>query len=136
MSIVLDASVAIEWFVKGQHSDAARLVAVRLLEDTAVVPQLWPLEIANVLTLAVRRGKIDPMTRSDALDALAGMSIEVDGETVSRAWADTLVLADNHRLTAYDAAYLELARRRRMPLASLDQELIAAAGAEGLEVLP
>jgi predicted nucleic acid-binding protein len=99
------------------------------------VPALWRLEVANSLTIAVRRGRIDAEFRRAALDDLALLDITTDTHTDTHAWAETLLLADGFRLTMYDAAYLELAHRRGVPLATLDEDLSAAALALGLRVL-
>jgi predicted nucleic acid-binding protein len=108
----------------------------RVVERGAWVPGLWRLEIANALQVAVRRGRIDAGFRDDALSDLAALSITVDLETAAHAWGATLQLAIGHSLTVYDAAFLELAQRRRLPLATLDRELRAAAEAAGVAVLP
>ncbi len=81
--------------------------------------------------MAVRRHRIDTAFRGAALADLAQLDITTDQQTDSRAWAETLELADRYRLTVYDAAYLELAQRRNLPLATLDQELLAAAQLAG-----
>jgi predicted nucleic acid-binding protein len=101
----------------------------------ATVPVIWRLEVANGLTMIRRRGLMTNDAATRALSSLALMPIEPDGETWPRAWAETGSLADTHRLTVYDAAYLELALRRGLPLATLDKELRGAAGACGVEVL-
>jgi predicted nucleic acid-binding protein len=98
------------------------------------VPALWRLEVANSLTIAVRRGRIDAEFRRAALDDLAMLEITTDNQTDTHAWAETLQLADRFRLTLHDA-YLELAHRRGVPLATLDEDLSAAALALGLNVL-
>ena len=99
------------------------------------MPALWRLEVANSLTIAVRRGRIDAEFRRAALDDLALLDITTDKQTDTHAWAETLQLADRFRLTMYDGAYLELAHRRGVPLATLDEDLSAAALALGLRVL-
>ena len=96
---------------------------------------LWRLEVANSLTVAVRRGRIDAEFRRAALDNLALLDITTDAHTDTHAWAETLLLADRFGLTVYDAAYLELARRRALPLAPLDEDLSAATSALGIYVL-
>jgi predicted nucleic acid-binding protein len=101
----------------------------------ALVPALWRLEVANSLTVAIRRGRIDAEFRRAALDDLALLDITTDAHTDTHAWAETLLLADRFRLTVYDAAYLELARRRALPLATLDEDLCGAASALGIQVL-
>jgi predicted nucleic acid-binding protein len=85
--------------------------------------------------MAVRKRRIDPDFRRAALADLALLDITTDQQTDSYAWTDTLNLADHFNLTVYDAAYLELARRRMLPLATLDQELGTAATAIGVTVL-
>lgn len=98
------------------------------------MPALWQLEVANSLTMAVRKRRIDPDFRRAALADLVLLDIATDQQD-SYAWTDTLDLADQFQLTVYDAAYLELAQRRGLPLATLDQELGTAARAIGLTVL-
>jgi predicted nucleic acid-binding protein len=107
----------------------------QVADDGAVVPALWRLEVANSLTGAVRRARIDADFRRAALANLALLDITTDQHTDSRAWGETLALADRFRLTLYDAAYLELAQRRSPPLATLDGNLPAAAGALGIRLL-
>jgi len=99
------------------------------------VPALWRLEVANSLTVAVRRSRIDADLRRGALADLALLDIVTDAHTEVHAWGETLILADRFRLTLYDAAYLELAQRRALPLATLDKPLRAAAAALGLSLL-
>jgi predicted nucleic acid-binding protein len=91
--------------------------------------------IANSFQTAIRRKRVTVAFRDRALEALATVEITVDPNTGDHAWATTLHLSDRFRLTAYDAAYLELAQRMKLPLASLDQQLHRAAAALGLQVL-
>ena len=98
----------------------------------AHVPALWPLEVANVLLVGERRGRITPSDSARFLAVLAAFPIAVDDETTSRAWGDTLAVARSRGLSVYDAAYLELAMRRSLPLATLDAKLRAAAEAVGV----
>ena len=104
----------------------------RVIESGAWVPGLWRLEIGNVLEMGVRKGRTDAAFRDAALADLALLPISVDPETDRHAWGATVKLAARHRLTLYDAAYLELARRRSLPLATLDAELRVAAAAEDI----
>lgn len=90
--------------------------------------------MANAFQMAIRRKRIDAPFRDKALAELATMAITIDPETDAQAWASTLHLSDRFGLTVYDAAYLELAQRRGMPLASLDQRRCAAATALGLTI--
>ena len=90
---------------------------------------------ANVLEMSRRRGRHDADFRDATLADLVQLPIQVDGETDNHAWAETLRLAERHKLTLYDAAYLELAQRRNLPLATLDRDLRRAAGAEKVRLL-
>jgi predicted nucleic acid-binding protein len=135
MSLVLASSATLAWIYGDETTDAIRAVFDRVVDGGAVVPGLWRLEVANSLTMAVRRRRINAEFRDDALADLALLDITVDQQTNTQAWAATLRLADSHRLTLYDAAYLELARRLQLPLATLDQELRSAGLAVGLEML-
>jgi predicted nucleic acid-binding protein len=99
------------------------------------VPGLWKLEAANILEMGARRGRHDAAFRNSTLADLALLPIRVDTETDRQAWGATLQLSERHRLTMYDAAYLELALRHGLPLASLDADLRRAAQAEGVAVL-
>ncbi len=98
------------------------------------MPALWRLEVGNSLTVALRRGRIDADFRRAALDDLSLLDITIDQSTDSHAWGETLLLADRFRLTLYDAAYLELARPRVLPLATLDGSLCTAAAAVGVRL--
>jgi predicted nucleic acid-binding protein len=133
--LILDSSATLAWIYGDETTEAIRQVFSAIADDGAVVPALWRLEVANSLTVAIRKRRIDPDFRRAALADLALLDITTDQQTDSRAWTDTLDLADHFRLTVYDAAYLELARRRALPLATLDQELRAAATATGVTLL-
>jgi predicted nucleic acid-binding protein len=135
MSIVLDSSATLAWVYKDEVTERIRAVFTLVSEHGAWVPSLWRLEVANILEMGVRRGRHDLGFRNSTLTDLASLPISVDVETDRQAWGASLVLAERHRLTLYDAAYLELALRRGLPLASLDAELCRAARAEGVVVL-
>ena len=135
MSLVLDCSMALSWFFEDERTPAAEVVLVQVAEQGAVVPGIWRLEVGNALQAAVRRGRVDAAFRDASISDLALLDIVIDQETDGHAWAATLQLSDRFRLTTYDAAYLELARRRDLPLASLDRELRAAARAVGTALL-
>jgi predicted nucleic acid-binding protein len=132
VSLVLDASVAIAWIYPEETTESVRRVFAQIVERGAVVPSLWRLELANALTVAMRRRRITTELRATALADLTLLDIEIDPATDQSAWGRTLQLADRFRLTVYDAAYLELAQRRALPLASLDNALRDAAVALGV----
>ena len=135
VSLVLDSSATLAWIYSDETTEPIRRVFQAVADDGAVVPALWRLEIANSLTVAVRRGRIDANFRRAALTDLAFLDITTDDHTDVHAWGETLNVADRFQLTVYDAAYLELAQRRTLPLATLDSELGTAAKALGLRVV-
>jgi predicted nucleic acid-binding protein len=135
VSLVLDSSATLAWIYSDETTDSIRRVFDEVAEEGAIVPGLWRLEVANSLTVAVRRGRIDAEFRRASLADLALLNITTDPHTDSHAWGETLHLADRFQLTVYDAAYLELAGRRSLPLATLDGQLRAAATTLGLHVL-
>jgi predicted nucleic acid-binding protein len=133
--LVLDSSVALAWCFVDEHTPAITALLERVAETGASAPLLWPLEVSNGLLMAERRGRLDATRRHQLLDFLRDLPVTIDPETVSSVWSETVGMAERYRLTIYDAAYLELARRRALPLASLDQDLRAAARAVGLALL-
>ncbi len=135
MSLVIDSSVTLAWVYSEETTEAIAEVLVHLTDRGAWVPALWRLEVANVLEMGVRRGRHDAAFRDAALADLAVLPISLDAETDRQAWGATARLAARHRLTMYDAAYLELAQRRGLPLATLDKELRGAAAVEGMILL-
>lgn len=135
MSFVVDASVIASNALPDESSEKAEAL-VRLIDAAgAEAPGFFPVEIANTLLFAVRRKRIDHNERRLALAAIASLDIRLDDETASRAWLTTSEVAVLHGLTAYDAAYLELALRKNIPLATLDSRLADAARAAGVELL-
>lgn len=135
MSLILDASLTIAWYFEDERTAGTEEVLDFVVAAGAFVPSIWKLELANGLQTAIRRKRIDKEFRDRALEHLITLPIEVDGETLTHAWSTTLKLADRHGITPYDASYLELAERRRLPLASLDRALRTAAEASGIRLL-
>jgi predicted nucleic acid-binding protein len=135
VSLVLDSSATLAWVCGDETTDAIRALFDQVADTGAVVPSLWRLEVANSLTVAVRRGRIDADFRRAALADLALLDINTDQYTDANAWGESLTLANQFRLTLYDAAYLELAQRRTVPLATLDSDLRSAARALGVSLL-
>lgn len=132
---VLDCSVTVAWCFH-DHADAYTWsVLARLPKAYAVVPAVWPVEIANALVVAERRKLIQKSDSAKFLAMLEGFQFSVDPETGERAWGPILALARDQRLSAYDAAYLELALRRRLPLATRDEGLKRAASALAVDLL-
>ena len=126
---VIDASTTLSWFFKDESDPRAEAARHRLAEDRVFVPQLWHLEVRNALLMAERRKRITANRVTECLTMLSQLPIGTDGDVDL---ASALTLARAHRLTLYDAVYLELARRRELPLVTLDSDLNAAAQALGL----
>lgn len=135
MSVVIDASLTLTWYFDDETTQAADAVLDRVSEVGAVVPTLWRLEVANAFQSALRRKRITALYRDQSLTELAAMPITVDEDTDTYAWTTTLRLAERFGLTIYDATYLELAQRRSLPLATLDQELREAAASLNFTLL-
>lgn len=134
---VLDCSVTMAWFFLGEATPATDALLDQLnLGGHAVVAQHWPLEVGNTLLMGERRKRSTPADSAHFLGILGALAIETDKETGANATSATLALARSHGLTLYDGAYLELAMRRKLPLATLDKELRAAAKKVGVKCLP
>jgi predicted nucleic acid-binding protein len=131
--LVFDSSIALSWCLPDEVGKEK--IQQEVAESGAIAPAHWPLEVANALLMAERRQRIDAEFRNVALRGLAALPITLDAETSARAWDETLRLAVACRLTAYDAAYLELAQRLALPLATLDAELRVAANRLGIRLL-
>lgn len=135
MSFVLDNSVALTWCFEDERTPATTALLERVAESGALAPGLWPLEAMNGLLVAERRGRLDARRRHRLAGFLRALPISLDDETANQAWTATMGLAERFTLSAYDAAYLELAERHHFALASLDGDLRAAATVLGLAVL-
>ena len=135
MDIVLDCSVVMAWCFDEVGSTYAEKVVARFRDDRAFVPSIWPLEVANALLVAERRKRITRADNARFVELIRTLPVELDRDTGSRAFAETLPLARRTSLSAYDAAYLELAMRRALPLASLDAPLKKAARRLGVSIL-
>ncbi len=134
MAFVLDNSVVSGWYLTGQSTDYSQAIAVRLEQEKALVPALWQLELANVLKTACTKGRLSHAQARQILDALAQLPIEVDSDTPP-GQRQLFELAMRFNLSSYDAAYLELAMRHGLPLATQDEQLKLAATAAGVGVL-
>lgn len=134
MPFVLDNSVVTGWYVADQASDYTRAVALRLTQDRALVPALWQLELANVLKTVCTRGKLSQQQGREILDALAELPIDIDSGPAP-GQRQLFELAMRYQLSSYDAAYLELAMRHGLPIATQDAALRAAAQLAGVAIV-
>jgi len=136
-AFVLDCSVTMAWFFEGEATSATDALLDQLNQGgQAVVAQHWPLEVGNTLLMGERRKRTSPADSAHFIGILSALAIETDQETGAQANSATLALARSHNLTLYDGAYLELAIRRNLPLATLDKELRSAARKVGIKCLP
>jgi predicted nucleic acid-binding protein len=135
VSFVVDNSIALAWCFEDEHTQPIMDLLDRVAETGAVAPSLWPLEALNGLLMAERRKRLDGRRRQRLAGFLRGLPVTLDTETADQAWSATARLAERYRLTLYDAAYLELAQRRKLPLATLDDDLIKAGKVLGMTLL-
>ena len=134
-AFVADASVAVGWVHPSQATPEASAMLDAIADGTTlVVPALWPLEVANALTVLRRRAKLTEKERQAALGWMRGLRVQVDHEMALLAFSTLAELAANHGLSVYDAAYLEVAQRRSLPLGCKDGPLRKAAMAAGVEL--
>ena len=132
MPFVVDASVSVCWFMPDERHAIADAALRRIRLDPAVTSVLWWYELRNVLIVAEQRGRLDGAKTARVLRLLGGLAVATDADVEEEALTQ---LARRYRLTVYDAAYLELALRKRYPLATLDVALSIAAQAEGVPLI-
>ena len=132
---VLDCSVTMSWAFKEEFSPFTQGLLVALPEGQAIVPPIWPLEVANVLLMAERGGRMPQADSSRFIGLLEGLPISVEASVEQRLLDEVLPLARQTGLTVYDASYLELAGRIGIPLATLDTKLQQAAQRVGVRLL-
>jgi predicted nucleic acid-binding protein len=130
VAFVVDNSVVVGWYFESQATGYTDHVLDMLASDTAHVPGLWVLEFSNVLRKAMQAGKADPERTSEIIELVSGLPFAVDYMPVGV--ADNLELATKYGLSSYDAAYLELALRMRLPMAAKDGALRSAATRAGV----
>ena len=134
ISVVVDASLALAWCFPDEGSEYADGVLVSLEGKTILVPSVWGLEIANAVLVSERRKRLSQPEIRQFTTLLEGLRVVQDTRAVAELVRDVLPLARAHQLSAYDAAYLELAIRHDAPLATLDGKLRAAAEMAGVGI--
>lgn len=137
MSFVLDNSVTMRWAFQQSGADLTYALKVldRLAYESAIVPSLWSLEVANVLAVSERKGLLLEEESQAFIHQLEALPIDADEVTHRVSLSRILAIARLYKLSSYDAAYLELAARRKLPLATLDKELRKAAKKVQVEVV-
>ena len=134
---VLDNTITMAWCFSDEATEFTKTLLSRLsnLTDHAIVPALWLYEVANVVELAVRKGRLPAEKALAFIEGLADLPIEVENPSRAQVFVTVRTLAGLYHLTAYDAAYLELAIRYKLPIASLDRALSRAALAAGVNTV-
>jgi predicted nucleic acid-binding protein len=136
VTFVLDNSVAMRWcFEETAHPYAESILERLETGEDAVVPAMWLYEVSAVLARAQNRGTLAAPKAAEFISELQSLNISADPESMARVFPDVHSIALTYRLTSYDAAYLELALRRDLPLATLDDDLIRASRAAGVSVI-
>ncbi len=133
-TLVIDCSLTMAWYFEDEATPYTNAVRNAMATERAVVPALWSLEVANVLLTGERRKRSTQAHAAKWLRFLAALPIAIDTDTPFRAFDPMLRLARSNKLTAYDAAYLDLAIRVGLPLATLDEDLEKAARANGVSI--
>jgi predicted nucleic acid-binding protein len=131
MTFVLDSSVTLAWCFEDERTDETDALLRRVASSGAAAPVLWPLEVLNGLAMGERRHRLTADERLRLTEFLRDLPVKIDPEATERAWTSIAALASRFRLTVYDAAYLELAQRLELPLATLDEDLRNAASSLG-----
>lgn len=134
-SFVLDSSIALAWCFADEATPASSRLFDRMADESAAVPSLWFIEMTNILALSERKRRIEPAKVAEFIAIIAGFDLEIDNEAHSRAFTDLLPLCRSDQLTSYDAVYLDVAIRRQLPLATLDEPLRKAAKKHGVKLL-
>jgi predicted nucleic acid-binding protein len=132
---VLDTSVTMAWCFPDEETPETRGLFVRMSANVAIVPAIWPLEVASVLLIGERRQRLTQAQTAQFLQLLRSFAITVDALSPMTTIHSVMTLSREHSLSSYDASYLELAIRHGLPLATLDQKLRAAAQAVGVSLL-
>lgn len=137
MSFVLDASIALTWCFPDEEAQIAQEISERIASgETVIVPAFWPHEILNALLVGERRRRLTPELTRTFIDDLNRLPIDLDLQiTSANVFKETQPLCRRHGLTAYDAAYLQIAIRHGCSIATVDEDLRRASIAEGDEVL-
>ena len=131
---VVDCSVTMAWCFKDEEDEYSLSALEALGGATAVAPSIWPLEVANVLVIAERRDRVSEADSQRFLALLGGLPIAIDRAIAALRMPQLVALARHHRLSAYDAAYLDLAQREAVPLATRDLSLRRAMHSAGIEL--
>ncbi|WDN89149.1 hypothetical protein BuS5_02117 [Desulfosarcina sp. BuS5] len=134
-SFVIDTSVVMTWCFKDEVSQYADFVLDSLEHFTAIAPSIWPLEVGNVLLVAERKDRLSEAASIRFVALLSELPISVDQEPPERMTKEIFALAREHNLSSYDASYLDLAMKKGIPIATLDNRLISAAKRSNVSIM-
>lgn len=134
-SFVVDSSVALSWCFQDEATPATRALLQRLGDEAALVPAWWFIELTNVLALSERKRRVAPARVAEFIALIESFDLDIDDQGPGRAFTHLLHLCRSHHLTSYDALYLDLAMRRQLPLATLDDQLRSAGKKLGVKLL-
>ena len=134
-SFVIDASVVMTWCFKDEVSRYADSILDSLEHFTAITPCIWPLEVGNVLLVAERKNRLSEAASIRFVALLSELPISVDQEPPERTIKEIFALAREHKLSTYDASYLDLAMKKGIPIATLDNRLISAAKRSNVSIM-
>ncbi len=134
MSFVVDASVVLAWYYEEPHTLPQKAIN-DIADNGAFVPSLFILECANSFSLGVRQKRLTLSQAEHYFESVLGLGLSIDEEELPEIAEDIFQLSLRHQLTSYDATYLELAKRKKLPLATLDKALRTAAKKEKVAVL-
>ena len=132
-AFVIDCSACVPWYISDEASDFCDQLGLAVYRSEVWVPSLWSLELVSAIMNAERRKRLTSQERKDVLRNAAGLPLRVDRDTPTVTELDDLT--SEHNLTPYDAVYFDLARRRKLPLATLDSALVKAARATKLRLI-
>ncbi|MEE8397649.1 MAG: type II toxin-antitoxin system VapC family toxin [Desulfobacterales bacterium] len=132
---VIDNSVVMAWCFKDEASHYADVALDRLEISTGFVPTIWPLEVCNVLLVAERKKRIGTADSARFIALLSELPIVVEQEPPERMMREIFALARAHKLSSYDASYLDLAMKKGLPIATLDESLMTAARRSNVPIL-
>jgi predicted nucleic acid-binding protein len=135
VTIVLDASIVLAGTMPDEHSELANGILLQVAEEGALAPAIFPWEVANALSVAVRRNRLSYAHAEEIFDDITDLNIAVEDTQTATIWVDVFGLSQRHALSVYDAGYLELALRMKFPLATLDKALADAAMRENLRLV-
>jgi predicted nucleic acid-binding protein len=135
MNFVLDASVTMAWCFKDEQTSSTDALLNQLEASKAFAPRIWTLEIGNILLSACRKQRINYASATEFINLLTALDIQIDEAVATKSFHDIFMLAHAEGLTTYDTAYLELAMRLGLPLATRDRQLSEVAARLGVVVL-